>query len=61
MDIQKVKVEITWSGNNIGCMMTEGDKSLDWAKLTEAEQAEILNGMASMYNFFRRFWKGNQV
>lgn len=59
MDIQKVKVEIIWRGDNVGCMMTEDGKVLDWADLNETEQTEILNGIASIYTLFRGFWKGD--
>ena len=57
MDFDKSKIEITWSGYNIGMSMKEGRKNLKWEKLTRDEQVKILNTLAQMYGFFYKFLK----
>lgn len=57
MDFEKVKIEITWSGNNIGCRMTEDGKNIEWQNTTRQERIKILNSFADMYNFFERLLK----
>lgn len=59
MDWDNTKVEISWSGDNIGCKMTEGEKILDWGELSRDEQMHILSGIAGMYDLFYRFLKEN--
>lgn len=58
VNFKKVKATITWSGNNVGLMLKEGNKVLDWNNLTREEQIKFLNGLASMYGLFRRVLKG---
>lgn len=56
-DFEKVKATIVWSGDNVGLVIKEGIKVLDWDDLTREEQIKFLNGLASMYELFRRFLK----
>lgn len=57
MDFQKTKIEICWSGNNIGFGMIEDGKNINWRNLTRNEQLTILNAFAQGYEFFYRFLK----
>lgn len=57
MDRDKLKIEITWSGNNVGFKMTYDDVNIEWNQLTRDEQITLLNGFASGYNLFSRFLK----
>ena len=44
-------------GNNYGAEIKKDGKQIGWEKLTRWEQIDLLNSMASMYNFFKRFLK----
>lgn len=55
IDKEKLKIEITWSGNNVGYMMTNDGETFEWNELTREEQIIILNGFAGGYNLFSRF------
>ena len=57
MDKDKLKIEITWSGDNIGFMMTYDEKPVEWSDLSREEQITILNGFAQGHNLFLRFLK----
>ncbi|MBQ0154761.1 MAG: hypothetical protein KBS70_08290 [Bacteroidales bacterium] len=57
MDFQKTKIEIFWSGDNIGFTLKEGDDNIDWNTLTRNEQLTIINGFSQGYGLFSRFLK----
>lgn len=57
MDKDKLKIEITWSGDNISFMMTYDEKPVKWSDLSREEQITILYGFAQGCNFFLRFLK----
>lgn len=56
-DFEKVKATIVWSSDNVGLVLKEGNKILDWNNLTREEQIKFLNGLASMHELLRRFLK----
>lgn len=57
MNFEKSKIEITWSGKNIGLCIKEGGKFVDWSGLTREDQLKVLNSLADMYGLFSRFLK----
>lgn len=57
MDFEKAKIEITWQDNNIGFVIKEGRKSLDWNTLTHEERTKVLNSIAQVYQFYYRFFE----
>ena len=57
MDFEKAKIEITWSGDNIGVEIKEGRKSFDWRALTHEERIKILKSIGQVYQFYYRFFE----
>lgn len=57
MDFNKVKVEIAWSGRNIGYGMTCDGENVSWESLTREEQLKIIGAFNQGVKFFFRFLK----
>lgn len=52
-----MEIKITFSGNNTGFELIEGEKNLDYGDLSREEQVKICNALVDGYNLFSRFIK----